>query len=305
MDTANNPPLGTNQNTSSLTPPLPKSKSWLLIILGVLLGFSIVCLTSLAYQNYQLKNQLNQARQQIDGILSIIPKPHPNLTPTPKPLPTRSLSKGSEIISLDETWNKYINYDLGYSIKVPKLMQHFSGSCQLKEERGHQTYRPEAKLVSGRVFEDNDVVYIASEYYYQLTGETEEDGIHYYSECNKVVNSLPLLREDNFYQRSWKIITKEVRSDDELDKFIKENYGAGCKISQKNPSSQAGVFDISIDVGNGGWTQDCPINYEYTLKYYPEGNKAVTWALGQARTFWKDGYNYYDDVMLESFEFLE
>ncbi len=225
----------------------------------------------------------------------------------------------STIESVDETWNKYINCVLGFSINFPKEMLHSYGACQWDGS----SYRPKDALVSTAVFEDNDngIVYLSSELYYQLTGKMMSGGYTYFSGCEEVTNSLDhlnaeYLEAEGYYQQAWKIYVETVNNDDELDAFIKERYGSGCGLGEKVASSQEGVYDVEINVPPAETMEEaeangCLINYATVLKYYPAGNKAISWDTGQAYTFYKvlgtgDATDIiYDDQMVDSFLFLE
>lgn len=248
-------------------------------------------------------------------------------SPAPKATLTPSLPKESELTSLNETWNQYTNYQLGFSIKVPKEMLHNYGSCKWNEEGGDHSYRPNPALVPVKIHEDkeNNTVYITSEYYHELAGETIENYVSYYSRCNKVPNSLERIRrelraERGHYQQAWDIIVRNVASDSQLDSFIKERYGPGCALGGKKPSEQQGVFDIGIDiedktVDRGNLEElariGCVVNYMTVLRYYSAKNKVVSWHLGQAYTFYKVLGEVeredivYDNEMAESFRFLK
>jgi hypothetical protein len=229
------------------------------------------------------------------------------------PQPAASAPLPSQIVRLDETWFQYINYQFGFSINFPRTAISPYGACNWTEENSDHSYRPEPSYVPLKVFEDGDTTYIAGEYYNELSGETKEtsaDGAtrSFFSECQAVTNDLALLQNpDNFYQTAWKIVAGEVHDDAELEAFLKSQYGSGCSLGEKVASSQDGVYDIRIQ-GDGkdlGETQ-CPLNRVLVVKYYPAGNRVVTWDRGQAPEFAADA-NYsriYDQEMVNSFQFL-
>jgi hypothetical protein len=245
---------------------------------------------------------------------------------TPERRPTEALDEAeSEITSVDETWNLYTNNVYGFSIKFPKEMMHgFGAMCEWKEDGEDHSYRPNPGSVPTKVFEDyeNKTVYISSEYFYFMSGETREGGRSYYSECNRLTNSLSLLTDDSYFQQQdWDFVYGDVTDDDELDAFIKERYGEGCEAGERQPTDQEGVYDLGIGIEGVEGTSDlsleergelgCVINYRTVLKYYPDGNKVVSWNPGQAYTFYKvlgvpgEEDVIYDDEMIESFRFLE
>jgi hypothetical protein len=214
-----------------------------------------------------------------------------------------SAVKPSEISITDDTWFNYTNYQLGFSINYPRTMIHFFGSCQWNEENGDHSYRPELSYVPVTIFEDGKKVYISSEYYHELTGETRETSADggtrtFYSECQAVTNNLDLLRDpDNHYQSKWEIVVAEVHNDEALDAFIQARYGSNCSSGEKTASAQEGVYDVK---------PLCPLNYGTIVKYYPAGNRVIAWDTGQAYTFAADAsYSVtYDQAMIDSFEFI-
>jgi len=214
----------------------------------------------------------------------------------------------SEITSLDDTWNQYVNSRLGFSIRFPKMMMAQYGACRWSEEGNDHSYRPEAALVPVKVFEDANVVYIASEYYYELSEETCNDGRCYYAECAKVMNTLPLLQDsENFYQQMWRFVVGEVHGDEELDEFIKSRYGSGCRLGEKVPAGQEGVYEVGIEE-EGGSETECPhLHWTYAsgfeVRHCENANTAIAMYLNGYSTFLGDarGIVTYDEEMRDSF----
>jgi hypothetical protein len=170
-------------------------------------------------------------------------------------------------------------------------------------------------VVPVKIFEDADAVYIAPEYYYELAGErtetTADGGTRaFYNECNQVVNSLDSLRDpENRYAnvQRWKLVVAEIRNEDDLDSFIKSRYGSSCSLGEQVASNQDGVYDVGI-LGDGKGLEEtqCPLNFGTVVKYYPEGNKVISWHTGQASSFPADVNHsiIYDLEMVDSFNFL-
>jgi len=234
-------------------------------------------------------------------------------TEIPAPTPTSEaqvdMTRASETTSLDETWNQYTNYQLGFSIRFPKEMAAFVGSCYWNEEQG--SYRPEMAFLPVQIFEDADAVYIAPEHYFDLAGKRVEENKSYYDECNQITNSLELLRDHESPMWTsvpfWKLVTQEVHDEGELEDFIKARYGSGCSLGEQVPSMQEGVVDVRI-LGDGkdlGVSQ-CPMNYGYVVKYFPSGGRVIAWNTGQGPTFLSavDWSACYEFEMIESFQFL-
>jgi hypothetical protein len=218
----------------------------------------------------------------------------------------------SEITRLDETWFNYTNNQLGFSINFPRTKMHYHGACKLNDEDGYHTYRLEPAHVPVMIFEDENTVYITSEYQHELSGETTEtdaDGNSrtFLADCQAVPNSLELLRDPDYYQEMWQIVVKDIHDDQELEAFLKARYGSSCSVGKKATSAQDGVYDVRIQ-GDGldlSETQ-CLINYGTIVKYYPAGDRVIAWDIGQAYTFVAD-VSYavaYDQEMIDSFRFL-
>jgi len=276
-----------------------KKFSWTLLFLILL--FIIWILTAagfiyLFFQNRELARRVTQT-----------PSPQALPTPTPSPAPT---GKESEITSIDSEWDLYTNYNFGFSLKVPKTTYHSFGACEFKEDEN--SYRPKLAPIPVKIFEAPDRVYLSTQYYYELTGETVVDGTHYYSACNQVQNSLAHLQDKEvFQQQSWEMVKADVSNDSDLEAFIQDNYGSGCKVGEKSQSTQDGVLDVRIDTGGYSDLEEarahnCLINYMYLIKYAPAQKRAITWAIGQSYTFFKDvQHAAYDEEMIASFKIID
>ncbi|UCG24370.1 MAG: hypothetical protein JSW55_19990 [Chloroflexota bacterium] len=272
---------------------------------------------SVATEAPQATPAINQEDAAAEGA-----EPTADLTPTPAESTAEAEGPGEtsptatrrpDLAMLDDTWLSYTSRENGFSINIPRTMIHMYGSCKWSEENGDHSYRPELAYVPVAIFEDGDTVYISSDYYHVLGGETRETSADggtraFFSDCQAVTNSLELLRDpENHFQQKWAIVTVEIHDDEELDAFIKDRYGPGCSLGEKAPSGQEGVFDISIQ-GDGldlEQTQ-CPINFATVVKYFPAGSKVGAWDRGQSYHFPAD-VNYsvtYDQEMEDSFRFL-
>jgi len=211
--------------------------------------------------------------------------------------------EGSEVESLDGTWNLYTNHDLGFSMRIPKKIWHWHGSmCTWDGD----SYRPKGGIVPTKVFE-GDNVYISTEYFYKMGGE-EADGFNTnFKTCEKTINSVAQIKNDDDYQQTkWTIYIRDIENDAELTEFIKERYGMGCQIGDRTLSDQEGVYDVTIE-GDGKPMEEteCFLNYATRLKTYPEKKKAASWDLGQSVTFVADEMMSvgYDQEMSDSFRF--
>jgi hypothetical protein len=59
-------------------------------------------------------------------------------------------TRPSDTISLDETWNRYTNCQLGFSLKVPKTMVSYNGSCKWNGENATDPSAPNQRLSRSR-----------------------------------------------------------------------------------------------------------------------------------------------------------
>ena len=213
---------------------------------------------------------------------------------------------GSSIVSLNNTWNLYTNYNLGFKIKVPKTMYHNRSSCEWIDN----SYRPKGGIVPVSVFENDNNVYISSQYFSYLSGANQINNVYTFSSCTRIFNSVENLNNSEYsaLQNVWHFVARTVNNDFELENFIKEKYGSACRLGDKEPTNQAGVYNVRVlSDGNDSSTSECFMNFIYFIKYHPENNIAISWDIGQSYSFFADDKfnNSYDQVMLESFEFIK
>jgi hypothetical protein len=210
------------------------------------------------------------------------------------------------LTSIDDIWNQYTNPALGFSLKVLKNMMEYYGQCYYNDKNGDHSYRPQEAAVPVKIFEEGNMVYIAAEYIYKLTGETKQNSRSYFSGCNKTPNTAETVKDmKNYYSPAWRIQINKVSNDNELEQFLKTRYGEGCSLGAQKPTKQTGVFDIEIK-GDGkdlGETK-CPLNYMTVVKYYPAKQKVAAWDIGQACNFYYPTIDTCrDQEMTDSFTF--
>jgi hypothetical protein len=187
------------------------------------------------------------------------------------------------------------------------MMMATYGSCRWSEEGGDHSYRPEAALVPVRVFENANTIYIAAEYYYELAGESCQDGRCTYAECTKVMNTWALLQDsENMHQQMWKLVVEKVQDDEELDVFIKSRYGMGCKLGEKKSARQQGVYEVGIEEEREGEAECSHLHWAYAsgyaVRYCENTNQAIAMYLSGYSTFLGDerGNVTYDEEMRDS-----
>jgi len=214
----------------------------------------------------------------------------------------------SELIPVDDTWNRYVNHALGFEMLVPTTMVLGHAGCYWNEADGDHSYRPQAGLVPVAIFEAGDRVYITHERYSVLTEETEEGGRHYYGGCEEREMSLELVQAGEFPITSWEITSRHVESEEDLVAIVHDVYGEACGLGEIVPVE--GTDYSRVGVASDGLPMEeteCFMNYMYYFYYHAGFERAVTWPFGQAYSFYSD-VNYmeepYDMQMLESFDFL-
>lgn len=192
----------------------------------------------------------------------------------------------------EEIWKTYTNSQLGFSIKFPQIVCGLNGCSN------------ETIWVPVKIFEDNEngIVFITEEYYYDNWDRESQTKT---GSCEKTFNSLESLQ-------GWRILIEDIKSESELNKFVKDNYGQGCFAGKKELWKQEGVYEIRIEGEDWGpktdlGTTTCPWNYTYKILYAPEKNKLMSVNLGQECEFGTDlssqSYKCYDEEMIDSFRF--
>ncbi|MDF1498244.1 MAG: hypothetical protein P1P85_02730 [Patescibacteria group bacterium] len=211
----------------------------------------------------------------------------------------------------EEKWITYTNNELGFSIEYPEMVY---GVYRCKPQKPF--------WVPLKVFEDNEngIVYITEEYYYDDWDSELQNNL---GPCKKITNSFKKLNEernnsievsDDFIVYSNPFLTRvfvfeNITNENELDKFIKDNYGSECFINNKLQWNQNNIYEIDIQGKESpeGINPKCPLNYVYKVLYSPENNKAMSVKLGQECGFTTDynskDYICYDKKMIDSFEF--
>jgi len=150
----------------------------------------------------------------------------------------------------EEKWTKYTSTELGFSIEYPEMVY---GVYKCSPQKSF--------YVPLKVFEDNEngIVYITQEYYYKTKYDSELN--KYTGPCEKIINSLELLQKEKKETQKgefslwWKpllglaISTGNIKNENELNKFIEDNYSSECFAESKNFwQQQAGVYEIKLNV---------------------------------------------------------
>lgn len=103
----------------------------------------------------------------------------------------------------------------------------------------------------------------------------------------------------------WRITIKDINNEQELSDFIKQYYGKACSY-HKVATIFPDTFDVVLD-GDGKSldVSECPVNYDYYLKYNPINKKVASWNTSQECQI---GYGFekcFDKQIAESFHFIK
>ncbi|MBU1130774.1 hypothetical protein KJ840_01440 [Patescibacteria group bacterium] len=194
----------------------------------------------------------------------------------------------------------YRNERLGFELKYPNKTYYSLAIFEL-EEGG---YDVKGGFVLLKVFEFDDYIYFDDEYSINCNGSYKINEDVRYEMCRKEINNMDSVED----WRVWRINIVEINNEEELDLYIKENFGSSCYAGERNPYIQEGVEQIKI-YGDGLDLDHtlCPLNGGYEMFYYPEKSKLIEWNTGMERIFWgnKEGTVTFDEEMIESFRFID
>ncbi|MFZ3054476.1 MAG: hypothetical protein WA091_00635 [Minisyncoccales bacterium] len=206
-------------------------------------------------------------------------------------------------------WTNYLNSQLGFWIKIPPEVPTL--------------YRCPDNTQSGNtplgIYEDNQngIVYISAEYYYDANWSYLDQ--KFIGSCDKITYSLESLEnrenDNGLYIASsqkpflgWKIVIRKAENEEDVLKYIKENFGSTCTIVSKNLQND-GNYQINIkgrDLTENGqriMDETCLTNFVYKILYSPEKNKLMSVVLGQECTFSTNPSQCCDEEMFKSFRF--
>lgn len=278
----------TNQNTPEdqiSNSPASNQKGFIPLILGV-----VILLIVVAGGAYYLgtKNISSSSKQQSEQPTTSITVPTSNpSTGNSVTNPTKSIT-GTEIVSVDDKTNKYINHDFGFSIRYPKYNQTPS-TCQ--ERQADKT-----GAVPLKVFEVPNIntLYISEESVIEIKNKQVAGGGYQYdfSTCKVVPNSLDLIK--NGYNNGMVDTNKmqidvtrpsalqfnyqKVDNDNDLQTLAQSLYN-GCYIGAKQLAKNSNdVYQIKLadkNGQNGNPESGCFTNFIYLFLYSPKNHVAV------------------------------
>jgi hypothetical protein len=240
----------------------------------------------------------------------------PQATSTPDEMqPTATVqptAATSELVEIDEKWNQYTSYKLGFSMLVPRTQYRHDADCYWNETESDSSYRPSGDIVPVVVIEGEDRVFITSEFYSELTLPTQiPSGNGYRTEfdgCEQVMNDLDRMLATESTSFFWEIVVWDIASPADLEALVDAVYGECFSIGEETPVEGQEYLRVRVQ-GDGKPVEEstCLLNGGYVFFYSPELGKAATWLTGQSYHFPADAEysEAYDEEMVESFEFIE
>jgi hypothetical protein len=235
--------------------------------------------------------------------------PVPSPTPTNTPLPTATPIPAVERFSLNEEWDQYINRNLGFSMKIPKMMYRWDAVCEPKEQSEGTIYTPGPGMVPVVVIEGGDRVYITSETVIALSSsKADPDGKTKYpnDRCEIKKNTLEMLWHRDYTSYIWDIYVQPVDAEEDLERMVDNYYGECFSVGEITPV-EGGDFSFVHVLGDQNPIEEsqCLLRGMYIFAYSKDLDVAATWKTGQSVHFPKGPENRdYDGEMWRSFQFI-
>jgi hypothetical protein len=218
----------------------------------------------------------------------------------------------SELVEIDDIWNQYTNYRLGFSMRVPRMQYRHDADCYWNETESDSSYRPLGAIVPVVVIEGEDRVFITGEYYSELTLPTQiPSGNGYRTEfdgCEQVTNDLDRMLATESTSFFWEIVVWDIAFPADLEALVDAVYGECFSVGEISPVEGRGYQQVRVQ-GDGKPVEEstCLLRGGYIFYYSPELGRAATWLTGQSYHFPADAEyaKAYDAQMVENFEFIE
>lgn len=183
-----------------------------------------------------------------------------------------------KLTDFDDQWNVFRSQTKQYSLKVPKETKTWD--CE-----GKEVIVPVTVLGS----EEFDLVTTVDSYL------TDDSG-----KCEKVLATM-----ENADSDAWKIFVADAQTDEDLDKFIKKQFGQTCGFQGKEPAGKGGIFNVELKTTGPDVAEEemCFINWITNVKFDPIFKKVAKFDIGQDGNFYDKEGNPVDMEMAESFLF--
>lgn len=268
-------------NNPSTLEEKPKKTSLLVPLLIILLLATLGLAGFFGYKYWTLSQQPTKQAE--------------NTQPTPTPTVDNEVLKENQLTPVDEFWNKYTNYTLGFSINIPK---HISGY----EACNFGTY-VDKEL---KVYENQNTVYISPSETTIRQSQTEKCSV-----IPTTINTFNTYKESEFVSKYIKmVINNNLSSEAEIESFIQKEYGSACTIGDITELENGNVtISINAHRNDDGPNPNCLISYAYTILYNESYNSAITWITGHEPFFQvqdptTNKWSAYDEQVMESIVFF-
>jgi hypothetical protein len=228
---------------------------------------------------------------------------------TPAAIPTDE-PPVSELISVDDVWNRYVNHALGVSLLVPKASYRLDAGCEWIGGAGEGSYRPVAASVPVVVLEEGDRVIVTPQSYSELTKQTQvPSGLGYRSNfagCEPREVTPDLVLEPGNATYAWDIRVSAISSLGDLETLVDEVFGACFSLGDMTPLVDREMLRVRVRGDEKPVEESqCLLNETYVFYYSPRHDRAAAWRTGQSIHFLSSpAYDGYDQEMLDSFRFI-
>jgi hypothetical protein len=275
-----------------------KLPSWLITVTPLSKSLALILFFVLPINSFYLGREFQKnINTGVNSSKATITDAKITLTPESTIIPTVTLipkeNKKSQIVEIDEVFNRYSNYQLGFSIKYPT--KGMGWRC-LKDDGA-----------PGR-----DMAYIE----HTILEETENNYIHFINKeyiiernnkdlkaisCETKTTNIAAIsqsRKNNGYQTvyflgGFHFKYVKVQNDEDLIKLADDVHGPGCDV-KVNHDENGEILSASL---NGfGYPNPCPLNYGYRYMYIPQIKLGITWGIGQ-QPFMYDDKNSYEGIV--------
>lgn len=194
----------------------------------------------------------------------------------------------------------YINNDTGFSVLIPERIYFYGGGCQMEGE----SYRPKNQWAPTKVFQDGEKFFITSEYVYALLGVHYANGIAYFSDCKKQLNTIQSIEQggtEGVVQEILPFFVGSVKDPSQITSFVQRNIWNNYKLGKLVSIPGRDYQRVELDLVN---PNEFAGQGSVQIFYYPKQEKIVAWDLGYNHYIDPNGSNVdYTQQMIESFKF--
>ncbi len=178
----------------------------------------------------------------------------------------------------------YRNDRLGFSLLLPKEIISLDGGCT----QSGSVARVHSAAVAVRAYEEGDRVIIAQAESWTTDGRT----------CTRWETTPDTLADFVPHYR-WTITGFRATDQEDIDRWLTEALGPGCRVLSLTPAPFPGVQQAEIS----RYDEECMnyANFKHLLYMHPERGRGLFFALGQEAAFWRSAdERSYDLEMLAS-----